>query len=74
MVDATKWAVDDVRKRDKKLLLAIFVLPPSADSSGFTRAQNVFRGLGAHVATTEQQFGRWAEREARSIPKKAALG
>jgi hypothetical protein len=48
-IDATAWAVDDVRKEHPNLPLALVALPPRTQSKLFASAQRVFNGLRVDV-------------------------
>jgi hypothetical protein len=62
-LEATAWAIDDVRAKHKNLPLAVVVLPPHAPGKSklFGRAQLLFGKLGAELVT-EGQVPSWAER------------
>ncbi len=66
-VDATAWAIDDVKKRNRSLPLAVLALPPRKESEIFVSAERIFKGLGAAVVP-EDQMGQWARKEAKRIP------
>lgn len=61
------WAIDDVRKRDKGLPLAVVTLPPKTEPRQYREARRIFRGLGASVVA-EDEVERWAT----DIAKRAA--
>ena len=65
-VDATAWALDDVRHLDKDMPLAVFVLPPTNPEAEqvFRAASKTFKALGAAVMKDETAMGRWAKRQA----------
>ncbi len=52
-VDATLWAVDDVRKVNPKIPLAVLVVPPRQSSSFYRNAGRMFRDLNVEVVTDE---------------------
>jgi hypothetical protein len=64
-VDATAWALDDVRRLDKDMPLAVFVLPPTNAEAEqvFRAASKTFKALGAQVMQDELAMGRWARRQ-----------
>lgn len=68
-IDAIAWAVDDVRKRDRDMPLAIFALPPPDENlhALFDRANKTFRGLNASVVTTDIGMSRWSNAQAEVI-------
>lgn len=69
-VDATAWAIDDVKSANKSLHLAVLVLPPkSAKSKTFDRAVHVFEGLKAEVVE-ETEAESWAQERARRLEKR----
>lgn len=65
-VDATAWALDDVRRLDEDMPLAVFVLPPTNPEAEqvFRAASKTFKALGAAVMKDELAIGRWARRQA----------
>jgi len=67
--DATAWALDDVRRLDKDMPLAVFVLPPTNPEAEqvFRAASKTFKALGAEVMKDEAAMGRWAKRQARRL-------
>ncbi len=70
-IDAIAWSIDDVRKRNPRLPLAVVVLPPKSRGEGqvvFERAKNIFEGLHADVET-ETEIDRWAKRVVKRIPR-----
>jgi len=69
-LDATAWALDDVRHLDEDLPLAVFALPPpNGDAERvFLSASKIFRALGAKVFVDERAMGRWAKRQAGRRP------
>lgn len=71
-VDATAWAVDDVRRENRQLPLAVLALPPRNESKAFDRAEKIFKGLDADLVL-EAQMGAWATRNANAIPKRFFL-
>jgi hypothetical protein len=64
-VDATAWALDDVRRLDKNMPLAVFVLPPTNTEAEqvFRAASKMFEALGAKVLSDEPSMTRWAKRQ-----------
>jgi hypothetical protein len=69
-IDATAWAIDDVKSADKSLDLAVLVLPPkSAKSKTFDRAVHVFEGLKAEVVE-EPEAESWAQEHAKRLEKR----
>ena len=69
-VDATAWALDDVRRLNKDMPLAVFVLPPTNAEAEqvFREASKTFKALGAKVMQDEPAMARWATRQARRLP------
>ena len=65
-VDATAWALDDVRRLNKDMPLAVFVLPPTNAEAEqvFRAAAKTFKALGAKVMQDEPAMARWAARQA----------
>jgi hypothetical protein len=58
-IDATAWAIDDVKKKDRTVPLAVIALPPKTKSRTFERAVRVFEGLKADVVL-EEDVPDWA--------------
>ena len=72
-IDATAWAIDDVKRENKKFPLAVLMLPPDdaggGDSDIFLRAKKVFKGLHADVVESDRQIGSWVKRRVRALPQ-----
>jgi hypothetical protein len=66
-LQATAWAITDVRRGHRDFPLAVLTLPPigKLGSILFDRAQKVFHGLGATVADSPDDIERWARRLAK---------
>jgi hypothetical protein len=58
-VDATAWAIDDIRKRDAEVQLSVIALPPRSQSKTYTSAKRIFEGLDAEVVE-ESAADLWA--------------
>ncbi|MCZ6691554.1 MAG: DUF3037 domain-containing protein [Planctomycetota bacterium] len=58
-VHSVAWKVDDVRREQKELPLAVFALPPSNGSKSFELAKRICEGLGADFVT-EADAENWA--------------
>lgn len=71
-VDATAWALDDVRHLDETMPLAVFVLPPTNSEAErvFRSAGKIFKGLGAKLLDDEPRTVRWAKRQLSHLPQK----
>lgn len=71
-VDATAWALDDVRHLNEKMPLAVFILPPTTNEAErvFHSASKIFKGLGARILDDEPATARWAKRQLRRLPQK----
>ena len=68
-VDATAWAIDDVKNNDPGFPIAILALPPVVDQVGlFKRAKKLFKGLDTDVLESDAQMGKWVGSLARKIP------
>jgi hypothetical protein len=65
-IDATAWGVDDVKRQQPRLPLAIVALPPRTQSKTYERASRVFEGLRADVVD-ENQVDEWAQRMAAAV-------
>lgn len=60
-VDATAWAVDDVREADPRIPLAIVAIPPrSSKSKAYDKALRIFEGLDATIVE-ESRTHEWAK-------------
>jgi hypothetical protein len=75
-VDATAWALDDVRRLDEDMPLAVFILPPTNEEAErvFRSASKIFKGLGAKIIDDEPAMARWATRQADRLPKIETVG
>jgi Protein of unknown function (DUF3037) len=63
-IESTECAIEDVRRDDESLPLAVVVLPPRADEDGmFGRAVETFKELEAEVIE-EEHVNEWAARMA----------
>jgi len=65
-VEATAWAVDDVRHGRPGVPIAIVTLRSSAESRAFGRAERIFSGLGASVIL-EDMIPDWASTVAARV-------
>jgi len=72
-IDATAWAIDDVRKADADVPLAVIVRPPQTSSTSYTRAERIFPELGAEIVT-DDHIDEWAARVARRIGRDEEAG
>lgn len=65
-VDATAWAINDIRNTPAHRLLpvAILALPPGSDSQPFVRAKKVFRSLKAEMISGTE-VGNWVKKRYR---------
>lgn len=63
-LEATAWAIDDVRKGKPKLPLGVVALPPRGKSILFKRATKIFAGLGADLMT-DRDLDKWAKQVAK---------
>lgn len=68
-IDATAWAIDDVRnnKAFQALPVAVLALGPSGDSQPFVRAQKIFRALHASMVS-ETEMKKWVKKETKVLP------
>ena len=65
-IDATAWAIDDVRKELPDVPLSVIVISPVAPTEIYQRAVHVFENLDAAVIR-EEEVDSWASRMARGI-------
>lgn len=66
-VDAALWVIEDVRKADKHLPLAILALKPSGHMPLFTKAKKIFQNEFKAEFVTDSQVGQWGRRMAKAI-------
>lgn len=66
LVDATLWAVDDVKQRDPDFPIGVATLPPRNNGRVFRRARRLFTELGADFIT-EDRLAEWAVGATRTI-------
>jgi len=64
-VDATAFAITDVRAAHPKFPLAVLTLPPIRKSTLFDKAQKVFGGLDAEVVESQEKMDKWATKTAK---------
>jgi hypothetical protein len=70
-IDATAWAISEVKRRDPEVDAAVVVLAPRSEhSKAYQRALSTFRGLDAE-AVTEPEADRWADGLAERFVTKA---
>jgi hypothetical protein len=67
---AIKWAISDIRRRNRDLPMAIFALPPRAGGarSAYRDARRAVTALHADMVTSEDLMAQWASERARAIP------
>lgn len=65
------WALDDVRKKDEEIPLAVIALPPEGESEAYERAQRIFPGLKVEFLPAGQA-ARWAAENASLVARGAA--
>lgn len=70
-VDATAWAIDDVRKLHRSLPMAVLALAP-ASSAPVQKAKKLFQALNADMVS-EIQIDQWVRRKMKAIPATASL-
>src|SRR5712664_3430633 len=66
-VDATAWAIDDVRKIQRTLPVAVLASPPADSSKYFDRARKTFQGLKAEMVL-EDRMDAWVKRALKTVP------
>ena len=66
-VDATAWAIDDIRKTHHAMPVAVLALMSSGQSVPFERAKKIFRSLKADLVP-EGQFDGWTKKAIKSLP------
>ena len=66
-IESTAWAIEDVKKAEEDLPLAVVVLPPKEDHAGvFGQAVRAFQKLQADVIE-ESQVTEWAASMAKLV-------
>lgn len=68
-VDATAWAIDDVRKSSafKSLPVAVLALPPSGESRAYSSAKRIFRALDVNMIS-ETGMKTWVKKTMKVLP------
>lgn len=68
-VDATAWAIDDIRDSAdyKSLPVAVLALPPSGRSSAYTSAKKIFRALDVQMIA-ESGMQPWVRKTMKVLP------
>lgn len=65
-VDATAWAVDDVRNKHKHLAMGILALTPGGACPPVDRARKIFHALDADMVTEKQMDG-WVKKRIKAL-------
>lgn len=66
-VDATAWAIDDVKRAHRHLPVAILALTPGKQCQPAERARKIFRALDADMIS-EKQMDHWVKQRIRTLP------
>lgn len=66
-VDAALWVIEDVRKADKKLPLAVLALPPSGKMPLYNKARKIFKNEFGADFVTHAQLASWGKKMAKAI-------
>jgi hypothetical protein len=66
-VDATAWAIDDVRRADTELPMAIVAFTPKEPCLPVERDRKIFRALKANMVS-EKQLDRWVKQKSKTLP------
>lgn len=66
-IDATAWAIDDVRTQHPNIPTAILILPPTGPSETYKNALRVFTELQAETVVEECHINLWSEQKARLL-------
>jgi len=66
-IDATAWAIDDVRKAHRHLPVAVLALTHKESHAPVEKAKRIFRGLAADMIS-ESQMDRWLKQKIRTLP------
>ena len=67
-VDAALWVIENIRKADKKLPLAVLALPPVGKLPLFNKARRIFKNDFIVDFVTGTQVEGWGRRMAKAIP------
>jgi hypothetical protein len=70
-VDATAWAIDDVKKAHRQLPVAVLALAPKRYAP-VERARKIFEALEADMIS-ESQMDRWVKQTIKTLPRKPSL-
>jgi hypothetical protein len=71
-VDATAWAIDDVRKAHRHLPMAVLALAPAEPNAPVEKARKIFRSLEADMIS-ENQMDRWVKQRIKTLPSIPSL-
>jgi hypothetical protein len=68
-VDATAWAIDDIRESaaTRDLPVAVLALPPSGRSRPYVSAKRIFRALDVQMIS-ETGMGNWVKKTMKVLP------
>jgi len=66
--DAALWVIEDIRKANKKLPLAVLALPPVGKLPLFNKARRIFKNDFKVDFVTGTQVEGWGRRMAKAIP------
>jgi len=67
-VEATAWAIDDIRQTASPPKLAVIALPPRRSSKLFDEANHVFTSLGTEVVPEDEAHD-WAVANAAAVSR-----
>lgn len=71
LVDATLWAIDDVKTRDPEFPVGMAALPPREENNIFEHAREVVTGLGADFVV-EDELPNWADQQVERLEQELA--
>jgi hypothetical protein len=67
-IDAAAFAIEDVRKMDRRTPLFVLAYSEGADPAEVTRASQLFANWNVRVVT-EQAIGNWSREIVRGLPE-----
>lgn len=71
-IDSTAWSIDDMRKRFRRMPIAVYVLRPRTNEGAqkYAGAKTMFREIGASVIENRGDMETWTEEKVR-LPRAA---
>jgi hypothetical protein len=72
-VDAALWVIEDIRKANKNLPLAVLALPPSGKMPLFSKARKIFKKEFKADFITDNEVVSWGNKMAKAIKPRARI-